>query len=64
MAHGASDISLEEWERLDEVTQHTKAYLQNAEVSRAVDRLIKLLCEPGRSAEEGSYITLENFRTS
>jgi hypothetical protein len=64
VAHGASGISLEEWERLDEVTQHTEAYLKDAEVTRAIDRLVKLLCEPARSAEEGPHITLDNLCTS
>jgi hypothetical protein len=61
---GAEGISLDEWERLDEVTQHTDAYLKDAEVSRSVDRLVKMLCEPARATEEGLHITLDNLCTS
>jgi hypothetical protein len=64
VAHGASGILLEEWERLDEVTQHTEAYLKDTEVSRAVNRLVKLLCQPGQAAEGNSQITLDNLCTS
>jgi hypothetical protein len=64
VAHGAEGIALEEWKRLDEVTQHTEAYLKEAEVTRSINRLVRLLSEPGRSFDEGSQITLDALCTS
>ncbi len=40
VAHGANGISLEEWQRLDEMTTHTEVYLKDAEVTRTIDRLV------------------------
>ncbi len=61
VAHGAEGISLEEWKKLGEVTQHTEAYLKDIEATRSIDRLVKLLSESDRSFDEGSQITLDNL---
>jgi hypothetical protein len=62
VTHGAGEISLEEWQRMDELTAHTDAYLKDVVVSRSVDKLVSLLC--GRQ-ESGAYsnpvITLDGL---
>jgi hypothetical protein len=58
VAHGIGAISLDERERLDEVTQHTEAFLKDAEVTRTIDQLVKLLCGTRDTDEEGSSINL------
>ncbi len=52
VTHGAGEISFAEWQRMDELTAHTDAYLKDAVVSTSVDRLVNLLC--GRQ-ESGAY---------
>jgi hypothetical protein len=62
VTHGAGEISLAEWQRMDELTAHTDAYLKDAIVSGSVDRLVGLLC--GRQ-ESSTYnnpvITLDSL---
>jgi predicted acylesterase/phospholipase RssA len=41
--HGAEGISLEEWEKMGELTEHTKAYLRKTEVSKAIDQIVDTL---------------------
>jgi predicted acylesterase/phospholipase RssA len=64
VAHGAGDVALDEWTRVDELTAHTAAYLKDAAVSHAVDRLVKLLCE-GRASgyPSGPEVTLDTLCT-
>jgi hypothetical protein len=64
VAHGTSGISLEEWQRLDEMTTHTAAYMMDEEVTRSIDRLVKLLCQGTGAALDGSGLTLDNICTS
>jgi hypothetical protein len=59
--HGAGSVALDEWEHMDELMAHADAYLKDAEVSRAVDRLVSLLCAPGRAAEGGAAVTLNHI---
>jgi hypothetical protein len=40
---GLESISLEEWEKLGEVKTHTLAYLNDRDVSREVDEIVKVL---------------------
>jgi hypothetical protein len=40
---GLESISLEEWEKLGEVKTHTTAYLNDQDVSREVDEIVKAL---------------------
>lgn len=49
VTHGAGVISLEEWEKMDEVVGHTKAYLQSAMVSKAIDSVVRVLLEQQRA---------------
>lgn len=42
VAHGAQGISLEEWGKLGELTQHTKAYI--AGETKNIDEVVDILC--------------------
>lgn len=44
VSHGVGSISLEEWKKMDEVQVHTKAYMQEVEVSSSIDKVVKHLC--------------------
>ena len=46
VAHGADGISLEEWEKMGELTEHTKAYMAEVSVSKAMDEVVDILCNP------------------
>ena len=43
VVHGAQGISLEEWEKMEELTTHTKAYMK-AE-SQSIDKIVAVLCD-------------------
>jgi hypothetical protein len=47
-SHGAEGISLAEWEKMKEITGHTKAYLLNPVVSKSIDSVVRLLCSQRR----------------
>jgi ammonia channel protein AmtB len=61
VTHSAGSIALDEWEHMDQLTTHTEAYLKDAEVSRAVDRLVSLLCALRCAAEWGAAVTLNHI---
>ena len=44
VAHGAEGISLEEWGKMGELTEHTKAYIADVSVSKAMDEVVDILC--------------------
>jgi predicted acylesterase/phospholipase RssA len=46
VTHGAEGISLEEWEKMGELTEHTKTYMADVSVSRAMDEVVDILCNP------------------
>jgi predicted acylesterase/phospholipase RssA len=46
VVHGAEGISLEEWEKMGELTEHTKAYMAEASVLKAMDEAVDILCNP------------------
>lgn len=46
VAHGAEGSSLEEWDKMGELTEHTKAYMADVSVSKAMDEIVDLLCNP------------------
>ena len=48
--HGAEGISLEEWQRMGELTEHTKAYMADVSVSKAIDEVVDILCRPRHTA--------------
>ncbi|KAL9017793.1 MAG: hypothetical protein Q9185_004882 [Variospora sp. 1 TL-2023] len=39
VSHGVGSISLEEWEKMNEVQVHTKAYMQEVDVSSSIDKV-------------------------
>jgi hypothetical protein len=41
--HGMQGITLEEWNKLGEVTTHTRKYLEKVKVSKEVDNIVKAL---------------------
>jgi predicted acylesterase/phospholipase RssA len=43
VAHGAEGISLEEWDKMGELTEHTKAYMADVSVSKAIDEVVSIL---------------------
>ncbi|KAF2837026.1 FabD/lysophospholipase-like protein [Patellaria atrata CBS 101060] len=44
--HGAAGISLEEWERMGELKQHTIAYMTETRVHKALNEVVERLCKP------------------
>ncbi|KAI4265159.1 MAG: hypothetical protein L6R35_007180, partial [Caloplaca aegaea] len=44
VSHGVGSISLEEWKKMNEVQVHTKAYMQEVDVSSSIDKVVKVLC--------------------
>lgn len=46
MVYGAEGISLEEWEKMGDITAHTMAYMEEVGVSAAIDAVVKILCTP------------------
>jgi predicted acylesterase/phospholipase RssA len=44
--HGAEGMSLEEWEKMDEMRAHTNAYMSKVAVSKAIDEVVEMLCQP------------------
>ena len=49
VAHGAEGISLEEWRKIGVLTEHTKAYMAEVSVSKAIDEIVDILCHPKNS---------------
>lgn len=47
--HGAEHISLEEWRKMGELTEHTKAYMTNVSVHKAIDEVVDILCKPSNT---------------
>ncbi|KAF2834882.1 FabD/lysophospholipase-like protein [Patellaria atrata CBS 101060] len=56
VVHGAEGISLEEWEKLGILTEHTKAYMSRVSVSKDIDKIVHILCHP-----ENTGITLRTI---
>jgi hypothetical protein len=46
VVHGAEGISLEEWDKMGELTEHTKAYMADVSISKAIDEVVDMLCKP------------------
>ena len=47
VSHGLESVSLEEWKKIDEVQVHTKAYLEEVEVSSSINKLVEIFCGTG-----------------
>ena len=45
VTHGAGEILLHEWEKLDKIETYTRTYLEDAAVSRSINTAVKLLCQ-------------------
>ncbi|KAL9041418.1 MAG: hypothetical protein Q9214_004116 [Letrouitia sp. 1 TL-2023] len=45
LTHGAGSISLEEWDKMAVLETHTKAYLEEVDVNRSIDSVVRILCE-------------------
>jgi hypothetical protein len=45
VTHGAGNISLAEWEKMEDMETHTKAYLKEVSVSSSIDAVVKILCQ-------------------
>lgn len=54
VSHGIGRISLEEWKKMNEVQVHTKAYMEEVDISSSVDKVVEILCR----ASEGSQSEL------
>ena len=44
VTHGAGQIALYEWEKMGEVSTHTKSYMADSLVSTAIDEVVNALC--------------------
>lgn len=59
VSHGVGSISLEEWEKMDEIHVHTKAYLAEVEVSNSINKLVEILCRA--SETQRSELSLQSI---
>lgn len=46
VSHGVGNVSLEEWKKVNEVQVHTKAYMEEVDVSSSIDKVVEILCQP------------------
>ncbi|MCJ1367398.1 hypothetical protein MMC16_006531 [Acarospora aff. strigata] len=44
VSHGAEGVSLEEWEKMEEIEGHTKAYMEGVGACRDIDAVVDILC--------------------
>lgn len=44
VVHGAEGISLEEWNKIGELKEHTKAYMTEVSVSKAINDVVDIIC--------------------
>ena len=58
VAHGMEHVSVEEWERDGEVVAHTRAYLQDSEVSGLLDAAVQHLCKLSLQRQEVTIAAL------
>ena len=58
VSHGLGDVSLEEWEKLGEVTSHTMAYLRETNVTDSINKVVTILT--GATGPSNSCITLRS----
>ena len=45
VSHGVGNISLKEWKKMDDVQVHTKAYMEEVDVSNSINTVVKVLCQ-------------------
>ena len=53
VTHGARDISLEEWEKMQEMETHTKAYMEEVNISASIDAVVRILCQANKHSAPG-----------
>ena len=56
VSHGVGNISLEEWKRMNEVQTHTKAYMEEIEVSGSIKKVVEILCQPPEARRPGPLL--------
>jgi len=56
--HGAGQVSLEEWKKINDVVAHTRSYLLDPVVSQSVNLVVQLLCDPSLQSQK---VTLANL---
>lgn len=44
--HSVEEISLEEWKKMGQMREHTNAYMTKPGVSKAIDEVVAMLCQP------------------
>ncbi|KAL9611396.1 MAG: hypothetical protein Q9167_003937 [Letrouitia subvulpina] len=59
VSHGIGSISLEEWKKISEVQVHTKAYLEEVDVSRSIDKVVQVLCRANERPQ--SEVSLQSI---
>ena len=59
VSHGVGNISLEEWKKMNEVQVHTKAYMEEVEVSGSIDKVVEILCQA--SELQQSQVSLQSI---
>lgn len=53
VSHGVGTISLEEWKKMNEIQVHTKAYMEEVEVSNSINKVVETLCQASESQRPG-----------
>ncbi|KAL8831591.1 MAG: hypothetical protein Q9170_005232 [Blastenia crenularia] len=59
VSHGVGSISLEEWKKMNEVQVHTKAYMEEVDVSSSIDKVVKGLCRANEQPQ--SELSLQSI---
>jgi len=44
VTHGVGNFSLEEWKKMNEIQVHTKAYMEEVDVSDSINKVVEVLC--------------------
>jgi predicted acylesterase/phospholipase RssA len=50
VVHGAEGVSPCEWEKMGDLAQHAKAYMADPAVSKAIDEVVKILCDQSHAS--------------
>lgn len=53
VSHGVGTISLEEWEKMSAIQGHTKAYMEEVEISNSINKVVETLCQARESRQAG-----------
>ena len=58
VSYGAGSISLEEWERMGEITSHTKSYLRDPLVTESINSIVEILCMQSRTGSLSEHVPM------